>query len=267
MCWTCNFCSKSLELKSKFTKSGHLAKCTSFTEYKQNILTKEYLTQMYVEKGYSAIELAHMHNLESATAIINLLKLFGIHRRTSSEAKLQLRAKSKTENTLLQKYGVSHNLQAESPIRKEMIIRLQNFEGVTNVFQRPDVIKDIKEKSYITKVAKSLCTTKEDKSDFQNYRRKIDVVTRNSYKEHITVINPDNLIRSKTGFHLDHMFSVFDGFIQSVPIYIIAHPANLTMLNASENTSKNLKSSITLEELLKRIDIYDTSNYYTNTKT
>lgn len=222
---------------------------------------------MYTEKGYSAIELAHMHNLESATAIINLLKLLNIPRRNASEAKLQLRAKNKTESTTLQKYGVLHNFQRDSIVRKKMIENLQNSEGITNVFQRQEVIKKIQKKSYITKITKTLCTTREDKSDFQNYRRKIDTLTRCAYKEYAADINPYGLVRSKTGFHLDHMFSVFDGFRLCVPTYIVAHPANLTILSASGNTSKNLKSSITLEELLKRIDIYDTSNYYTDTKT
>ena len=60
----------------------------------------------------------------------------------------------------------------------------------------------------------------------------------------------DNL----TGVSRDHMYSVMDGFVNHVDPKIISHPANCQLLLHSANVSKKDKSSITLEELLNRID-------------
>lgn len=61
--------------------------------------------------------------------------------------------------------------------------------------------------------------------------------------------------RSMT-LHIDHQFSIFDGFKFQIPPAIISHICNLRLLGASENSIKNRKSSITLEELNLRIRNY-----------
>lgn len=56
------------------------------------------------------------------------------------------------------------------------------------------------------------------------------------------------------GISRDHMYSVQDGFINNVDPAIISHPANCKLMPHGENSSKHNKSSITLEDLKKRID-------------
>jgi len=60
----------------------------------------------------------------------------------------------------------------------------------------------------------------------------------------------DNL----TGVSRDHMYSVMDGFVNHIDPKILSHPANCKLMIHSENISKHNSSSITLDELLKRID-------------
>lgn len=59
---------------------------------------------------------------------------------------------------------------------------------------------------------------------------------------------------NQNGVNRDHMYSVMDGFVNHVDPKIISHPANCQLLLHSANVSKKDKSSITLEELLNRID-------------
>lgn len=57
----------------------------------------------------------------------------------------------------------------------------------------------------------------------------------------------------KQTLHVDHIFSIFDGFKKKVSPKIMSHPCNLQILTAKQNSSKGFKSAITKEELLRRI--------------
>lgn len=60
----------------------------------------------------------------------------------------------------------------------------------------------------------------------------------------------DNL----NGISRDHMLSKDFGFENLIDPYIISHPANCKLLQQNENASKGSKNSLTLDELLKRIE-------------
>lgn len=53
------------------------------------------------------------------------------------------------------------------------------------------------------------------------------------------------------GFHVDHVYSVNDGWKNGVPPEIISHPANLCLIPADENMRKKDESVISLEELFQ----------------
>ena len=51
--------------------------------------------------------------------------------------------------------------------------------------------------------------------------------------------------------HLDHIYSIHYGFINNIPPYIIGHRNNLRLIPRSENSSKNKRCDITIDEILK----------------
>ena len=53
--------------------------------------------------------------------------------------------------------------------------------------------------------------------------------------------------------HLDHMYSVYRGFIDSVSPYIVGFVGNLELLSSTENCSKQLNCSQSLEQLKDKI--------------
>ena len=57
-----------------------------------------------------------------------------------------------------------------------------------------------------------------------------------------------------TGVSRDHLYSVNDGFKNSIDPKIMKHPANCQLLPHKENQHKRAHSSITYEELLERIE-------------
>ena len=65
--------------------------------------------------------------------------------------------------------------------------------------------------------------------------------------------SPSNKGNNLNGVSKDHMVSVREGFDLGIEPEIIKHPANCQIMLHRKNQSKREKSSITIEELLKRI--------------
>jgi hypothetical protein len=59
-----------------------------------------------------------------------------------------------------------------------------------------------------------------------------------------------NIEKRSSDYHLDHIFSIFEGFTWNVKPCIIGSSINLRIITAKENLQKQRNSSITLESLL-----------------
>jgi hypothetical protein len=85
---------------------------------------------------------------------------------------------------------------------------------------------------------------------FEKYMKQVRCLTAKTYKIFKSVINPNNLMNSKTEYHIDHKYSIYEGFKNNVDAKIISSKENLEMLHSLDNLRKNTTCSITLEELL-----------------
>lgn len=65
--------------------------------------------------------------------------------------------------------------------------------------------------------------------------------------------SPTNKKNNLKGISKDHIYSVKDGFINKINPEIINHPANCQLMIHNENSSKNCRSDMTINELLERI--------------
>ena len=85
--------------------------------------------------------------------------------------------------------------------------------------------------------------------DFATYRQIVTFLTEKTYKKFKQEINPHDLRRKagSSGYHLDHKYSIFQGFVDGILPNIIACKHNLQMLPGSENISKGIKCAISLE--------------------
>ena len=94
-----------------------------------------------------------------------------------------------------------------------------------------------------------------DNRDFDMYSRLARNLTTQQYRKYKEIINPNNLPRGLYSgedlYHLDHIVSIKDGFDNNIPIHIISSIHNLQMLLVEENCSKNAKSDMVIEMLLK----------------
>jgi hypothetical protein len=69
--------------------------------------------------------------------------------------------------------------------------------------------------------------------------------------------SPSNKKNNLGGVSRDHMLSVREGFELGIDPKLLSHPANCRLMIHNENISKNKNSSLTLYELLERIELFD----------
>jgi hypothetical protein len=108
-------------------------------------------------------------------------------------------------------------------------------------------VPEVVEKQKKTKKKKWGNFTPDQMRDFRHYARRIRTRAQSWARS-------QGYILGQQTFHVDHMFSVRDAWIANVSEEIVNHPANLQVIEAKKNSSKGCKSSITLDELLRRID-------------
>ena len=145
MSYFCPYCKKDIFQK----KNVHLRWCNEYQEYKDSVMTKDVLENMYINIGMSANEIGIELGF-NANIVIKQLKKLNIKTRSCHESALQTRQSEKRKNTNLENSGFEHNFNRNHPSRIKWESDLLEKEGITNVFQR----EDVKEKSRNTFVEK-----------------------------------------------------------------------------------------------------------------
>ncbi len=88
--------------------------------------------------------------------------------------------------------------------------------------------------------------------EWKQYKKIVYNLTEQNYRKYKNIINPENLLRGKNKYHIDHMFSVLEGFKNNILPAIISNPSNLHMMYYKDNLSKDYRCSITKEKLFER---------------
>jgi hypothetical protein len=80
------------------------------------------------------------------------------------------------------------------------------------------------------------------KDDFEQYSF---IVRRLSEKQDLHLLeNTENRGQLNHQYHLDHNYSIYQGFIDNIHTHILAHISNLSMIPARVNNSKGIDCSI-----------------------
>jgi hypothetical protein len=104
-----------------------------------------------------------------------------------------------------------------------------------------------------TMINKGYWTCPNQKTDWENYKRSVINLTRQSYISNKDKINPYDMKRGK-GWELDHRYSVSEGFKNNIEPKIISHWSNLELLDDKHNAIKWTQCSITVEQLLENYE-------------
>ena len=114
-------------------------------------------------------------------------------------------------------------------------------------------MEDITKRGLLTKLKRGLIKDPKDASLYMLYYNRVRSITRTNYNRYHELINPNNLPRSKSEYHVDHEFSIKDGFDNNIPPELIAHCSNLRMETSSSNMKKGKSSSKTLDQFIHDI--------------
>jgi hypothetical protein len=146
------------------------------------------------------------------------LKAVATGRKYRSKETYTAEQKEKQRQTFLKKYGVD-NPSKHLDIRKKISdIQIQN--GAT-----PKHLRSLR----------------------QLYYDRVIYFTKLNWKAEFDKINSTRLNRSEVD--LDHIYSIQQGFRDSIPPYIIGHWTNLRMLEKTKNYSKGMRCDKTQDQL------------------
>lgn len=102
-------------------------------------------------------------------------------------------------------------------------------------------------------------------SKYYKYYKKLLINRTNTiYRNNKHIINSHELLRGHKTYHLDHKYSIKQGFINNLPIEIMSHPCNLQMVYYKDNLIKQDNCSITINQLLNNIIMFDENIIFTN---
>ena len=116
-----------------------------------------------------------------------------------------------------------------------------------------------REKSLITRIKNNKCIDPMTRSEFYQYRKRVHQVSKKQPIEVLDFFSYRGHYNTN-GYHLDHIFSIFDGHKLKIPDYVIGNIVNLRFIPALENTIKSGRSDMMLTILLNRYYEYNFLN-------
>jgi len=161
--------------------------------------------------------------------------------------------KKKYKNTILERYGVESNMHLLEVREKCKKTMLERYGAEYSALS-----KELLEKAKQTRIKNGAQVPDELLSLYSIYKRKVFHFTHKAKK--IKFKKEELSKRGKSGMdgalQIDHIYSIFEGFINNISPEIIGHPANLQLTTWEYNDDKKSKSDITLNELYELIDDY-----------
>lgn len=151
----------------------------------------------------------------------------------------------KREMNQKKNYWNTKSSEDQADIKNRMVSTLKETVSKRTLEEKREIGKRMSD----GQVRCGIATPIEDRDKFQEYRNQVGLESAR-YNLHL-LENFDK--RGPLEYHLDHKYSVFEGFKNNVPVELIGHICNLEMLRYNENTAKGGKCSITLDELKELI--------------
>jgi len=135
---TCPYCHKEIKRGNGY----HIKRCQDEYIRKLTDEEKERFYRLYVTEQRSLVELSKIFGIKYSN-LQKILSKIGIPLRSLKEAANTPRRKELYEDTMMKHFGTKHNFDKNNPSRKKWEKRLLDEEGITNVFQRKEVIEKI----------------------------------------------------------------------------------------------------------------------------
>lgn len=208
-------CDNGCGKEATYTTKGGKHQCARHHISCPAVLKKRFLTNMKKYGGKAPANSASVREKMMTTSI----ERYGVPNASSTDT-----VKEKRRQVMIERYGVenpSHLLEVKEKIS-------------TKSYQRWQDIRQSKVYNHEGLTYKMYCHRVHQYSDTQ-YRL---------YKEQID----SEGLRSKH-YHMDHIYSVSEAWINDVPVNIVGDISNLRMISDKENYAKHRNSHKSLEQL------------------
>lgn len=176
---------------------------------------------------------------------------------------------SHLDNVKLKKNQTIINEQTLSKIIQDVgfsLVEINELNGKDSIITIRCVKEHITKKKYLNIVKKgkkyicekcfysdiSLNLTDEEMDDINKYKKQARALTAKTYKKYKSVINPNNLPIGRGKYHIDHKYSLHEGYKNNVNVKIISSKENLQIISEYENLSKQQRCDIELNDLIEK---------------
>ena len=136
--------------------------------------------------------------------------------------------------------------QRREGVKKAKVTRKQRYGNLNTGWN---------EKAIETRLKNGNLVPIEKRSEYNIYKLAVVRFTMYWVRNHPNLIKNikkrDNHATNSKAYHIDHKFSMFDGFKNNTPAYIIGHWSNLHCIPYKENLKKQKKSSIIIDQLFE----------------
>lgn len=143
--------------------------------------------------------------------------------------------------------GVENASQMQSVKDKKKQNAIKKY-GVDNVAKSDEIKQQLSQrrKEYWSHIYKNKEFTFNGLTKTQ-YRRRCQQYLNTQYNRYKYLLDPAN--KRGTDWHIDHIYSVSDGFLNNVPINVISDISNLRLISATDNYRKSKTSGKTIINL------------------
>lgn len=172
--------------------------------------------------------------------------------------------KQKRHKTFMKKYGVKSPMEHEEFLEKRKNTNIERYGGeplsnpkICNKMFQTNLERygyitsfgsnEIQKKSYKTRVGMTREEYLEQLPEYTAYKNRVWNVTNS---QDLRIFGDKK--RTINGYHLDHIYSISQGFKDDILPEIIGDVCNLRIILASENRKKSNKCNITKTELMEK---------------
>lgn len=150
--------------------------------------------------------------------------------------------KEKLKNHNIEKYGVENYFNSDDYKIKSKEASLEKYNSEYYLSSELRKQREIESGHWISD---------EDRTEYELYRLNVWRITNKQDLESLEDFDKRGRIDlNSDAYHIDHKFSIREGFEENIPPEIIGSLKNLEMIPGRKNCAKNSKCSITKEELL-----------------
>lgn len=237
----CAICDKELK---QITRNHLINHKITVKEYKEKFPDQPLQDESIIMKGERNPFYGKSHLPETIDAIRKKAK----SRPVNPEIGKQISEKWKDPN------GNYRKMMLSEEYRLKMKTVMKNWWSLAPDDMKRDRFRKMQE----TNIQNNRWISPEDKDPFILYRDEVRKLTNENYNKHFKEIENAHL-RGK-GYELDHIVSIYEGFINCIPEEIIACLSNIRVIPSIENKRKSRKSHMSCEQLINEYENQEMKN-------